>query len=209
MMEIFILDTRQYRSLATLNDTEANNKTMLGETQLAWLKETLTVSDATWKIVVSSVPISIPTGASDLMRDGWASYNGQTGYESELSEIFEFMANSGIDNVIFITADVHFAEVFKYTPCALHPDWNIYEFVVGPMNAGLFPNTEFDKTFNPEVLFFYGPEDGNSFEALYSWNETIPWFNFGKAEITKNGTLKVSIINAFNEVLYTLSLDPK
>ena len=33
-LELFILDTRQYRSLPTDNDTAANPKTMLGETQV-------------------------------------------------------------------------------------------------------------------------------------------------------------------------------
>ena len=52
--------------------------------QLQWLKDSLTESTALWKIIVTSVPLSIPTGASDDERDGWANFEGTTGYEIEV-----------------------------------------------------------------------------------------------------------------------------
>lgn len=53
--------------------------------QLAWLKESLTNSTAVWKIIATSVPMSIPTGPGDTYRDGWANFDGDTGYEQEVS----------------------------------------------------------------------------------------------------------------------------
>src|SRR5215207_6657570 len=55
-------------------------KTMLGREQLTWLKESLAASDATWKVIVSSVPMSIPTGFPvSGGRDGWANHNEPSG----------------------------------------------------------------------------------------------------------------------------------
>ena len=61
-LELFVLDTRQYRDANAAFDSPDRPKTMLGREQLTWLKESLAASDATWKVIVSSVPMSIPTG---------------------------------------------------------------------------------------------------------------------------------------------------
>ncbi|MGH7481775.1 MAG: alkaline phosphatase D family protein, partial [Longimicrobiales bacterium] len=69
--EIFILDTRQYRSENCRRD--GPDKTLLGDRQRLWLVEGLATSSAVWKLVASSVPLSItkawPCG------DSWASYD--------------------------------------------------------------------------------------------------------------------------------------
>src|SRR4029453_9280114 len=51
-MELFVLDTRQYRDANIAPDSPDRPKTMLGREQLTWLKESLAASDATWKVVV-------------------------------------------------------------------------------------------------------------------------------------------------------------
>jgi alkaline phosphatase D len=88
---------------------------MLGKEQLAWLKEKLLNSIATWKIVSSDVPVSIPTGAnaSKFGRDGWANgidldLSSKTGFERELTEIMKFIDDNDIKNVVFVTTDVQF-----------------------------------------------------------------------------------------------------
>ena len=71
-------------------DSIENNKTMLGSAQLSWLKDNLLRSNATWKVVSSDIPMSIPTGAnsSKFGRDGWANgisldFSSKTGFEKE------------------------------------------------------------------------------------------------------------------------------
>ena len=59
-LEMFILDTRQYRSRNADQDGPA--KTMLGEKQLQWLLHGLTESTAIWKVIVTSMPLSISKG---------------------------------------------------------------------------------------------------------------------------------------------------
>lgn len=68
-VELFLLDNRQYRS--TNGQADGPDKTMLGPTQLRWLLDGLSNSTATWKVIVSSVPLSAHTGGIFTGRDGW------------------------------------------------------------------------------------------------------------------------------------------
>jgi alkaline phosphatase D len=109
-VELFILDARQYRDANIAQDSAERPKTMLGREQLTWLKAKLAASDATWKILVSSVPLSIPTGFPPALgRDGWANFDQETGFEHELMDLLGFMRSREIRNVVSITTDVHFA----------------------------------------------------------------------------------------------------
>ncbi len=206
-LELFILDNRQYRDANLEPDDPVFIKTMLGREQLVWLKEKLMASNATWKVIVSGVPMSIPTGfPPELGRDGWANFDQDTGFENELMDILCTLRQQEKRNVVWITTDVHFAEVFRYTPfLAEDPGFQVYEFVTGPLNAGLFPNPAFDTTFNTESLFFYGPPGGDS---GLSYEQAKPWMNFGVAEVDEAGNLQVSIRDVSGTVVYETTLQP-
>jgi len=205
--ELFVLDTRQYRDANIEADDDALRKTMLGREQLTWLKEKLKSSDATWKMIVSSVPISIPTGyPAEYGRDGWSGFDQKTGFEQELKELFAFMRDEGINNSIWITTDVHFAEVFRYTPFADTPEFKVHEFVTGPLNAGLYPNRDFDTSWGTESLFFYGPE---SMSSTRTYDEALKWMNYGAVDIDGNGVMTVTVHDVNGEVLYEQTLYPE
>lgn len=76
VLELFVLDNRQYRSSNQQSDSVA--KSMLGRGQLKWLVGSLSQSDAVWKIIAASVPLTVPSGTEwqPRGRDGWA--NGST-----------------------------------------------------------------------------------------------------------------------------------
>lgn len=206
-LEMFILDTRQYRDANFAADDTSRPKTMLGREQLVWLKEKLQASDATWKVIVSSVPMAIPTGSAGAAgRDGWANYQQAGGFEYELVDVLRFMQQHGMHNVAFLTTDVHFAEVFRFTPFNDAPDFQVYEFVTGPINAGVFPNRSFDDTLNPERLFFFGANDAGD---VTTWEQAKSWFNYGALSIDKSGRMTTSINNINGEVLYELTLNPR
>src|SRR4029077_5058759 len=59
--EIFAWDMRSYRGPNTQNkQKELNDESaILGPTQIAWLKEKLTASTATWKIIASDMPLGV------------------------------------------------------------------------------------------------------------------------------------------------------
>ncbi len=206
-VELFVLDTRQYRDANIASDSPDRPKTMLGREQLTWLKESLAASDATWKVIVSSVPMSIPTGFPPTNgRDGWANFDQTTGFEQELLDILGFMERSGIRNTIWITTDVHFAEAFRYRPFASSPNFVVYELATGPLNAGIFPIRDFDSTLNPEVLTFYGPPTA---ESVTTWTEAKRWLNFGTLDFARDGTLTAGIVNTAGETKFSITLPPR
>jgi alkaline phosphatase D len=206
-LELFVLDTRQYRDANSASDSPDRPKTMLGREQLTWLKESLASSDATWKVIVSSVPMSIPTGFPPSGgRDGWANFDQTTGFEQELLDILRFMESRGIENTIWITTDVHFAEAFRYRPFSSNPEFVVYELATGPLNAGIFPLRDFDSTLNPEVLTFFGPPTA---EAVTTWQEAKTWFNFGTLEFARDGELTVEIVNTAGQTQFSLTLTPR
>jgi alkaline phosphatase D len=204
-LELFVIDTRQYRDANIASDSPDRPKTMLGREQLTWLKESLAASDATWKVVVSSVPMSIPTGFPAAGgRDGWANFDQTTGYEEELLDILRFMDQRGIVNTVWLTTDIHFAEVFRYRPFPASPGFVVHELATGPLNAGIFPNAAFDPTLNPEVLF--GPDPA---ATVATWEQAKDGFNFGTVEVDRHGVLRAAIVNTAGERQFALSLTPQ
>lgn len=133
-LEVFILDTRQYRSRNVDQDGPA--KTMLGEKQLQWLLNGLTESTATWKVIVTTAPLSISKGgsASDPGNDGWAGGPGSPGFERERQVIVDHILDRRIKNVVFLAGDVHHVQANAYDPNGDGiPDF--HEFVAGPLSA--------------------------------------------------------------------------
>ncbi|MGH8488076.1 MAG: alkaline phosphatase D family protein [Gammaproteobacteria bacterium] len=201
-VEMFILDTRQYRDANFVADNPRIPKTMLGREQAVWLKDALKKSDATWKIIVSSVPMSIPTGSPAAAgRDGWANYRQPGGFEYELTDILRYLQQNGMYNVVWITTDVHFSEVFRYAPFQDDASFRVHEIVAGPLNAGIFPKAEFDTTLRTESLFRFP----TATPADYA--EAKRMFNFGLIEIVENGKLVASINDLNGVALYELVLD--
>ncbi|MGB5733112.1 MAG: alkaline phosphatase D family protein, partial [Thiohalocapsa sp.] len=158
-LELLLLDTRQYRDASSALDSPGQPKTMLGREQLTWLEQRLADSDATWVVVASSVPLSIPTGwSTEGAGDGWASRDGQGGFENELRGILQHAVANGRDKLLFISADVHFGAAFRYQPSTDQPEFVVHELVAGPLSAGVDSIAEFDPDLGAERLFLHAPE---------------------------------------------------
>jgi alkaline phosphatase D len=133
-VHIFILDTRQYRSLNT--DADGPAKTMLGAAQRQWLLDGVGASDATWKLIVSSVPLGMFTGGA--ASDSWSNANvfgyprAGTGFVYERDLLLRTLRARGADNVVFISGDVHHAELLRHEPA---PGFVVHEFIAGPLAA--------------------------------------------------------------------------
>ena len=202
-LELFVLDTRSYRDPNGAPDTAVVPKSLLGLAQRRWLEQMLPLSDATWKVIVSSVPLSIPTGSLVTGRDGWADEGTDGGFERELIEILEQFRHAGVRNLLWITTDVHFAAAFRYAPFPEAPAFRFYEFVTGPLNAGVFPNPVVDPTLRPEQLLYYAPS-----APIQDFGEAVRWFSFGLLEIAADGLLTARIVNGLGEEVFRLSLPP-
>jgi alkaline phosphatase D len=190
-LELYLLDTRQFRDPNSARDDGERPKTMLGAEQRAWLSQRLRAPGATWRVIVSSVTLSIPTGNSDNGRDGWSDPEGATGYERELAEVIGELRAAGIRRSVWIATDVHFATALRYRPFADDPAFQIYELVSGPLSAGLFPRTELDGSLSPERLFLFGPERSGA--ASLPWQEAKTWLNFGVVRVDAAGALTAEV----------------
>ncbi len=167
-LEMFILDTRQYRSRNADQDGPA--KTMLGERQLQWLLNGLTESTATWKVIVTTVPLSIPKGGGVGVsgNDGWAGGPGSPGFERERQVIVDCILDRGVKNVVFLAGDVHYVQANAYDPNGDGtPDF--HEFVVGPLSAAPGRMTPTSVELRPTTLIHEGG-----------------YMNFGLIRVTKS-----------------------
>lgn len=102
-VDFFVLDTRWYRT--PMQATDGPEKTMLGETQLAWLLNGLRNSRALFKIVFSSVSLNDyggDTSSGRLGLDNWAGYL----FEREL--IMAHLAANNLKGVLFFSGDQHY-----------------------------------------------------------------------------------------------------
>jgi alkaline phosphatase D len=118
--EVFLLDERQYRSDQPCNPDDDGFRdnmecptndplydpslTLLGAEQDAWLRRGLKESGATWKIVGNQVMImalDFPTPGLPINDDQW------DGYAFERGELLTFVENEGIQNLTFLTGDIH------------------------------------------------------------------------------------------------------
>lgn len=129
-LELFILDTRQYRSRN--EDQDGPEKTMLGSAQLPWLLDGLRTSMATWKVIATSVPLSVAKGG--VGNDGWGADSKGIGFEHERQVIVDTILGQKIKNVVFLAGDVHWVQANAYDP---DQDGNIdfHEYMVGPLSA--------------------------------------------------------------------------
>lgn len=152
LAEIFILDTRQYRSGNCRRD--GPDKTMLGERQRRWLTEGLATSSALWKLVASSVPVSITKGWP--CGDSWAAADLlvlTTGFADERDAILRDLRDRGVANVVFLVADVHFALVAAHEPWS---GFRFYELIAGPLAARPKRSRTPDGDLGSRVLFAAG-----------------------------------------------------
>ena len=176
-LEFFLLDGRTYRSRNDLVDRPEHDKTLLGKEQLAWLTRGLKESKATWKVVSSDVPLSVPTGSqADLYgRDAFADgdrlepgFADRTGFESELLAWLREMDAADVENLVVVVTDVHFAMSLRYA-VDLDGDGDFlifHEFLNGPLNAFTMPTPlQLDPTLRPTIL--YGEGGVFNFSAIH------------------------------------------
>lgn len=170
------VDDRTYRDIrlkssnGAADDTAAPrannpNRTMLGATQLAWLKQTLLdaqTAGTPWKFIAISDPIDQlgPIGGTlsgtltAVNADGGKSWQG--GYRAERNELLKFIADNHIRNVVFMATDDHQNRIneLTYSPVGQTEDQSTYvkvpycfSIVCGPLGA-TGPETITDHSFS-------------------------------------------------------------
>ena len=189
-LELFILDTRQYRSRNADQDGPA--KTMLGERQLQWLLSGLTESTATWKVIVTTVPLSISKGGGAGVpgNDGWAGGADGTGFERERQVIVDRILDRRVKNVVFLAGDVHYVQANAYDPNGDGtPDF--HEFMAGPLSAAPGPLTPPSAGLRPTTLINEGG-----------------YMNFGLIRVTKS-SFAVTVLDEAGATRFSHHLSAK
>jgi alkaline phosphatase D len=157
LVSIFLLDGRTYR---TPNEPAPQEGGLLGDVQAAWLLDALSASKAVWKIVACDMPIGVSVfeygKTVKFAYDGWANENGAPMQrEVELARILSGLRARRVKNVVWVTADVHYAAAHRLDPArAAFKDFDpFWELVAGPMHATAFPRKPTDDTFGTEVAW--------------------------------------------------------
>ena len=149
LLDLFLLDMRSYRTANSNGDSSR----ILGARQLEWLKRELMRSQATWKVIAADLPIGIVSADAIALGDG-----PPHGREIELANLLSFIKHAGVQNTIWVTADMHYTAAHYYDPNrALFQDFDpFWEFVSGPLHAGTWPPGTLDNTFGPQALYQNG-----------------------------------------------------
>jgi alkaline phosphatase D len=185
--EFFVLDTRQYRDRNA--DPDGPAKTMLGTAQRDWLIDGLTRSTATWKFIVTSVPLSNPKGGTAQMpgNDSWARAVDGTGFQTELRAIVNAILKGRVRNVVWLAGDVHYTQANAYDPNGDGtPDF--HEFIAGPLSAVPGKPVPPDPAFKPTTFHSEGG-----------------FYNFGLVMVNR-GELRVDIVDEAGQPRFTRTL---
>ncbi|MFE7096461.1 alkaline phosphatase D family protein [Streptomyces erythrochromogenes] len=126
LADLHLLDLRSFRSQQTKvgsGSVDDPERTITGRAQLDWLKSGLAGSNATWKLVGTSVMISpvafgslpahllapltkllgLPEGGIAISTDQW------DGYTDDRKELLGHLKDRNIKNTVFLTGDIHMA----------------------------------------------------------------------------------------------------
>lgn len=134
-VDFFLLDDRYHRNADNAPETPA--KAMLGEAQLAWLRDALLASRAPFKIIANgNQMLNNKTG-----REGWNHFG------IERSRFLEWLDETGIPGVLFLSGDVHYSALFRMERDGGYP---LYELSCSPLTAGA--RTREFSTHNPLLL---------------------------------------------------------
>ena len=167
-VDVFMIDERSYRGPNTPNrQTSIDAESVfLGSEQTEWLKKSLKGSRATWKFIASDMPLGlvVADGNPDVPKgtfEAWANADDgpPSGRELELAGILKFIKDERIRNVVWLTADVHYAAAHYYDPgrAAFTEFTPFWEFVAGSINAGTFGPNDLDRTFGIQPMWVSVP----------------------------------------------------
>jgi len=130
------------------------SRTMLGTQQKEWLKQALLDSDAKFKFIINEVPMS---ELHALPYDRWQ------GYPAEREELLDFINDNGIQNVLFLTTDLHGAIVN-----ILEEDFK--EIITGPIARETIGEEMEAAGFSVELMEGLLPGITDEYYELYTYN---------------------------------------
>ncbi len=120
-VEVFMLDDRYHR--APNNAPNSPEKSMLGDAQMQWLKDSLSNSIATFKIIANGNQVTKPQVYGE----------GMVRFGDDLPELMDYIREAKIPGVLFLSGDIHSTELLR-TP--VEGSYPMYEFTCSSITAG-------------------------------------------------------------------------
>lgn len=210
MLDVFFLDMRSYRgpNSDSMQETLTDEARILGDQQVQWLKRELANSRATWKVIAADMPIGLVVPDGEKIEAVANGDNGAArGRELEIADLLRFIKNAGIENTVWLTADVHYTAAHYYNPDkAQFQDFKpFWEFVSGPLHAGTFGPNDLDQTFGPELKYVKAP----SAEQGANLPPSAGFQFFGLVDIdAATEQMTVRLMDRDDVELYKVTLDP-
>ncbi len=204
LLDCFLLDTRSFRGPNSTGQQSwyGPSAEWLGAFQRDWLKRELRASTARWKAVFCSMPLGLMSRDAQGICENVANGPGAAlGRELEVAEILSYSQQHGVRNVVWFTADLHYATATHYSPTRgafknFDPFW---EFMAGPLNAGTGRIHKLDDTFGartewvsiaPDLARHAPPSEGHQFFGVVdidtaSQHLTVRFFSEAQTELTR------------------------
>ncbi len=120
-VQFFLLDDRTFRSP---NGQKVGKKELLGEAQLAWLKDAITFSRATFKIIAIGGQV-LNTAA---IHENYANY------PEERERLLRIIQESEASGVLFLTGDRHHTEMSTLEQEGSYP---LHDLTISPLTSGV------------------------------------------------------------------------
>jgi alkaline phosphatase D len=117
-LQLWLVEGRDFRSPNPIPD--GPDKSIWGETQKRWLKETVLASDADWKILLTPTPLVGPD------RPTKKDNHSNVTFAHEGNEIRGWIRDQGLTNLFAVCGDRH----WQYH--SVHPETGLHEFGCGP-----------------------------------------------------------------------------
>lgn len=114
LMEMSVLDTRQYRSDQACGDGRKTScaehqdpgRTLLGDAQREWLYSSLATADATWNVLAQQIMMASLRSIGDNGEELWP-MDIWDGYHFERQDLLNFMHEVQTPNPVVLTGDIH------------------------------------------------------------------------------------------------------
>lgn len=161
--ELFVLDCRSERRPSSRGAEDE----YISREQMDWLKAELASSDAVFKLILNTVPISDFPGVFDLARnDRWE------GYPTQRDEILRHIDDSAITGVLWVAGDFHLASAGRVATSGAGA--NQVEVLVGP--GGHSANPLSFTLGGPQFDFASGTNNFTALELLPTMGRVRAWW---------------------------------
>ena len=151
------------------------------------------------------IGLVVPDGPVDVEAVAQGDAGVPLGRERQIAWILQQIHRRGIENTLWVTADVHYTAAHHYDPAkAAFTDFApFWEFVSGPMHAGAFGPNRLDGTFGPTQVFAATPTRPNA--------SPLEGFQFfGEVNIDGDSrALTVDLRDLTGASLWSVTLDPQ